>query len=204
VSGPDRREAIISAARQLFAQRGYHATTTKDIARAAGVAEGTIFRYFPTKAELLVELAGPPVLAVLTHTAEAVQAADLADPQAVWRILRQYLGERWQLMFDNQDVIQIVFAEVATFPQLFGEFVRRALIDPAGPGARILQVLQGTGTFRPLPLETMVALLGGPLLALFQIRRAGLTAPPATGDSAILDQMTDVLLFGLTGRRMGV
>jgi AcrR family transcriptional regulator len=51
----DKRQAILSAARELFASKGYEETTTAEIARAAGVAVGTIYLYFQTKHEILVE-----------------------------------------------------------------------------------------------------------------------------------------------------
>jgi len=49
-----RKEAVIRAATELFAQRGYSATPTSEIAQAAGVAEGTIFHHFKTKEGILV------------------------------------------------------------------------------------------------------------------------------------------------------
>src|SRR3954452_23946200 len=47
------RETIAHAARQLFAERGYHATTLPDIAEAADVSTRTIFAYFPSKEDIL-------------------------------------------------------------------------------------------------------------------------------------------------------
>jgi AcrR family transcriptional regulator len=52
----DRREAILQAAAELFAERGFHATTTSEVARRAGVAEGTIFHHFQTKEGILLYL----------------------------------------------------------------------------------------------------------------------------------------------------
>jgi AcrR family transcriptional regulator len=46
------RKRVLAASRDLFRRRGYQATTTKDIAAAAGVSEPTVFRQFGTKAEL--------------------------------------------------------------------------------------------------------------------------------------------------------
>jgi len=48
---------VLSAALALFCEHGYAATSTRRIAEAAGVAEGLIFHYFPTKDALLLELA---------------------------------------------------------------------------------------------------------------------------------------------------
>ena len=50
----DKRARIFAAATELFADRGYSAVTTERIAEAADVGTGTLFRYFPTKADLLV------------------------------------------------------------------------------------------------------------------------------------------------------
>ena len=46
------RQAILKAALELFARRGFHRTTTRQIARRAGIAEGTLFNYFETKDDL--------------------------------------------------------------------------------------------------------------------------------------------------------
>ena len=51
-----RKEAILEAATQLFAQRGFSATPTSAIANEAGVAEGLIFHYFQTKEGILLSL----------------------------------------------------------------------------------------------------------------------------------------------------
>lgn len=47
-----RRKAILDATLPLFARKGFAATTTKEIAQAAGVSEGLIFKHFPSKASL--------------------------------------------------------------------------------------------------------------------------------------------------------
>src|SRR5689334_1481074 len=50
-------DRILQAARRLFAQKGYESTTTRDIARAAAIATGTLFNYFPTKEAVIARLA---------------------------------------------------------------------------------------------------------------------------------------------------
>jgi AcrR family transcriptional regulator len=49
------RETIARVARELFAERGYHATTLPDIAEAADVSTRTIFAYFPSKEDILFD-----------------------------------------------------------------------------------------------------------------------------------------------------
>jgi TetR/AcrR family fatty acid metabolism transcriptional regulator len=53
----ERFTAILTAARAVLAQKGYERTVITDIAKQAGVVEGTIYRYFTNKRELLVRVA---------------------------------------------------------------------------------------------------------------------------------------------------
>lgn len=62
-----RREAIAAAAMGLFAEHGFDAVTVAQVAAAAGVAEKTVFNYFPTKAELFFD-EGEDLLAELLLT----------------------------------------------------------------------------------------------------------------------------------------
>jgi AcrR family transcriptional regulator len=52
LSGDERREAIIRAVRRVFAERGFHGTTTRALAEAAGVSEALLFKHFPNKEAL--------------------------------------------------------------------------------------------------------------------------------------------------------
>ena len=63
MSGEDRRRQLIEIAIDLFSQRGFSGTTTREIAVAAGVTEAIIFRHFATKQDLYA--------AILDHTATA-------------------------------------------------------------------------------------------------------------------------------------
>jgi AcrR family transcriptional regulator len=50
----ERREELISAAIPVFAEKGYHAAPTTEIAKRAGISQAYLFRLFPTKEELFV------------------------------------------------------------------------------------------------------------------------------------------------------
>ncbi|MBE9508961.1 MAG: helix-turn-helix transcriptional regulator, partial [Chloroflexi bacterium] len=49
-----RRAQILNAAATVFAEKGFHRATTREIARVADVSEGTIYNYFDSKEDLLV------------------------------------------------------------------------------------------------------------------------------------------------------
>lgn len=77
-SGQERQAAIITAAAALFAANGFKGTTTKEIAKAAGISEALLFKYFPTKqalyAAILKEKVSIPEL--LASVEEAAQKRD--------------------------------------------------------------------------------------------------------------------------------
>src|ERR1700733_7990381 len=52
LSGEERRAAIIQAVKRVFADKGVHGTTTRELARAAGVSEALLFKHFPDKEAL--------------------------------------------------------------------------------------------------------------------------------------------------------
>jgi AcrR family transcriptional regulator len=59
LSAEERREAIIKAVRQVFAEKGFHGTTTRELAEAAGVSEALLFKHFPTKEALFGAMHAP-------------------------------------------------------------------------------------------------------------------------------------------------
>ena len=52
LSGQERRAAIIKAVRRVFVEKGFHGTTTRELADAAGVSEALLFKHFPSKEAL--------------------------------------------------------------------------------------------------------------------------------------------------------
>jgi AcrR family transcriptional regulator len=69
-----RRTDILSAAKHVFAERGYHATTIADIARQAGLSYGSIYWYYESKEALFHELMSLEAAALRAHINEAVRA----------------------------------------------------------------------------------------------------------------------------------
>lgn len=66
---PDKEKKILEAAITVISEKGFNASTTSEIAQMAGVAEGTIFRYFKTKRDILqgilihlVNIVGEPLI----------------------------------------------------------------------------------------------------------------------------------------------
>jgi AcrR family transcriptional regulator len=79
------RETIASAARELFATRGYHATTLAEIAEAADVSTRTIFAYFPSKEDILFSNFA------LTREALARALAERPEGQDALETVREFI-----------------------------------------------------------------------------------------------------------------
>jgi len=86
----DTRARLFAAASELFATRGYHATTVDAIAKRAGVAKGTFFVHFATKDAVITDL-----VRIQTRQAKKARAAALPDgPLAALRATVLMLGEQ--------------------------------------------------------------------------------------------------------------
>lgn len=56
MAGDERREQILKATMRLFSESGFRGTTTKEIAKAAGISEATVFKHFANKEELYTDI----------------------------------------------------------------------------------------------------------------------------------------------------
>jgi AcrR family transcriptional regulator len=73
------RMKILEASRRLFAEQGYEATTTRDVAAAAGIASGTLFNYFATKEAIVACLAAEAMAEALDDVRGRAEAAETLE-----------------------------------------------------------------------------------------------------------------------------
>jgi AcrR family transcriptional regulator len=122
--GRARREQIVGAATRVFAEKGFRRSTTREVARAAGVSEGTIYNYFEDKDALL--------LAILDRLNETERrAADFEEGMATDfpGFLKEYLRRRISLMWENREVFRIVLSEILVNAELRARYLQR-VVDP--------------------------------------------------------------------------
>ncbi len=88
-SGQERQASLISTAASLFAANGFKGTTTKEIAKAAGISEALLFKYFPTKRALYAAILAEK--AQYSGLREAVEeAAEKRDDERFFTLLASY------------------------------------------------------------------------------------------------------------------
>lgn len=116
------RNRIIKAAQKLFARQGYDGTTTRDLATAAGVAEGTVFRHFPNKKAILIEVATQGWVEILTDL--LTELSEMGSYEAVGQVMRR----RMLNFHKNSDLMRVCFME-AQFHEDLRDRVQTEVID---------------------------------------------------------------------------
>ena len=94
------RQHIYSIASSLFLEKGYEATTLKDIAEAADVSTGTLYRYFPSKGDFLVEIGRASVEHLKTYAEELPE--ELPIVEAVLSVLLEDIRGTQRVFFSPE------------------------------------------------------------------------------------------------------
>ncbi len=89
-----RRQDLVHAAIEIFAQQGYQRTEVQQIADAAGVAKGTVYRYFPSKQALFLAAADYSMQCLTDAVDQAVEGVD--DPIARLRTAAHAVADYFQ------------------------------------------------------------------------------------------------------------
>jgi AcrR family transcriptional regulator len=90
-----RREQIVGAAMRVFAEKGFRRATTREVARAAGVSEGTIYNYFEDKDALLLA-----ILDRLNETERRAEDFEQGMSTDFREFLEEYLRRRISLIWE--------------------------------------------------------------------------------------------------------
>jgi AcrR family transcriptional regulator len=157
----DKRQAILTAARELFASQGYEETTIAEIARAAGMAVGTVYLYFQNKHDILVDVC----LALNAEVAQVIQSPEiLALPlqQVPRAIIEATFGNaRKNLRFMN------CFQVEGQSPEEIAR-LRASKDEIAGSLNAYLQYLVAEGYIAPVDTAAYAELLNGLVSAALQ------------------------------------
>ena len=104
---PDGKKKVLAAALELFSNKGFHATTTAKIAQLAGVSEGTIYKYFPSKNELLKQLLTPLFLKIKNNFFIKVQ-----NYHNLTELVSFFVEDRVQFVINNFSLFKLFIQEV--------------------------------------------------------------------------------------------
>ena len=180
-----RQEQFLEVAVRLFSRNGLEGTTTKDIAREAGVSPGLIYHYYPSKEELLVAVvAHNDPVSDLRPLLEAQMEGSIAD--ALPRVLRGISDS----LEKRRDFLWLCMRAAGRFPT-----VAQALKETKEQVTELLggffQARVATGELRPYDYNRLA---WGIYNTMAMEHLAG---APKRGD---MDNVVEVLLYGLLPR----
>jgi AcrR family transcriptional regulator len=166
-----RREQILQTALKLFAAQGFDATSTRQIAREVGIAEGLIFHYFPTKASLLTAILEDRVEDRRAFRRELHPLLENAAGKPVSEVLRSVASGWLATVRRDEEIIIVLFTTAQTNPE-----VREAWQELIREGAELLTGylaarVEAGELRKDLPLETAATMFVSSLMIFFLTRR---------------------------------
>jgi len=192
-----RRNQILDAAAAVFAEKGFHRATTKEIARTAGVSEGTIYNYFDSKADLLIGIMAR--LAELEHLDEELADALQSDAcDFLVAIFRQRMG----LIQQNHETIQAIMPEMLVNPPLRERFYQQFVQPTMALFEQYIQARIELGHIRPVNVPLTVRAVQGMFVGLLVLRILG-DEPLQSGWGELPEVLATLVLDGLSPREGG-
>jgi TetR/AcrR family fatty acid metabolism transcriptional regulator len=149
---PDKRARILEAAVWVFARKGYFGARVSEIARRAGVADGTIYLYFRNKEDILVSLFDEVMSEHVEKGRRELEAVEGAGARLLL-IARHHL----RLLGGNRDLAVVFQVELRQSTKFMERFTAGWLKDYLGVVAEVLEQGQRDGTVRadvPVTLAT--------------------------------------------------
>ena len=138
------RTRIVRAAQKLFARQGYDGTTTRDLAAAAGVAEGTLFRHFANKKAILVEVATEGWVEILTDL--LTELSEMGSYEAVAQVMRR----RMLNFHANADMMRVCFMEAQFHPELRDRVQSEVIAKMTDVAEAFFQTAMEKGIYRSM------------------------------------------------------
>jgi AcrR family transcriptional regulator len=190
-----RREQILDAAMEVFAEKGFAMATTAEIAREASVAEGTIYNYFPSKRELFV--------AVIKNFVITVPLLELIDklPQGDMAVTFGHILQNRFKLIESENVSRMpsLMAEVIRDQELKEIWTTQFLQPFLSKMEGIYGSLMTTGKFHRIEPSILVRGIGGMFLGFLILKIMEGEASPLNRlpQEKVITAMSELILHGL-------
>jgi TetR/AcrR family fatty acid metabolism transcriptional regulator len=189
----DKREAILRAATKVFARSGYFNSKVADVAKVAGVADGTVYLYFKSKEEILRSLFDRGVGEMIREARARIEA--LADPRAK---LREIARLHLEGLGADRDLAVVFQVELRGSTKFMEEFSAAGLAEYLALIRETFEEGQRTGAFRrELNPKVFAKVLFG---ALDEMATNWILSPRRYKLAPMADQVVDILLVGASAR----
>ncbi|MGB8330927.1 MAG: TetR/AcrR family transcriptional regulator [Polyangiales bacterium] len=192
--GPDKRARILKAAIKVFAKNGFYATRVSEIAKAAGVADGTIYLYFKNKDDVLITIFEEGIRQLLAILREVAESEEPFDTR-ISRIIELQLG----LLEEQRDLAEVITVNLRQSSRLLKQYAAPLFMQYIEVIAGVVRQGQEQGAFRnDLNPRVVARSLFGALDAILLTWALGESDPAALRKAAM--HCASLFLEGLTKR----
>lgn len=188
----ETRTRILKAALKLFARQGYDGTTTRDLAETANVAEGTLFRHFPNKKAILVEVATQGWVEILTDL--LTELSGMASYKAVAQVMRR----RMLHLHENADMLRVCFMEAQFHPDLRDHIQSEVIAKMTDVAEAFFQTAMDQGIYRQMDAQMVARVFLG-MFAIAGFSQSTIMAPGTAGMEMhqMAEGLADIFLHGV-------
>jgi AcrR family transcriptional regulator len=193
----DRRDDILKASLHLFAEKGFHGTSMRDIAREADITEGLIYHYFASKRDLFRAIIEEHSFLPLLRT-----LPDLAGQLDLRALLIVLARGFFDVLRQNTELTRLLLQEVQVFPEEKEAFFADAVGESISELAKILETRMNSKARAGVDPQVASRLFFNALLAFFveQEILGGKHLLPAD-EQTYVDHLVDMFVKRLgTGR----
>jgi AcrR family transcriptional regulator len=175
---PNLDEAVLKAALELFSEKGYHHASLSEIARKAGVGTPAIYRRWPNKAAIAMDI-----------VTRAAQPQPIPDTGSIRRDLTEFFKFRLRLWSSPlfSQIILPVASEAGLDRELAAEIRRRTLeYRESGPTQRVRKAIASGDLRADTDPQRLLDMLEGPLVLPLLFSQ---TPPEESDAQAIVDRV---------------
>jgi AcrR family transcriptional regulator len=189
------RTRILSAAQRLFAAQGFDGTSTRELAQAAGIAEGTLFRHFPNKKAILVEVATSGWVEILTDL--LTELSEMGSYKAVAQVMRRRM---WNLQ-KNVEMMRVCFMEVQFHPDLRDRIQLEVITKMTDVAEAFFQTAMDKGVYRQMDAKLVAKVFLG-MFAVAGFSDKTVMEPDATPQEMqqMAEGLADIFLNGVLAK----
>ena len=198
-----RKEArpaeLLSAALELFVERGFAATKLEDVASRAGVSKGTLYLYFDSKESLFKAVIEQGILPLLDEGEQLL----LQHRDNARSLLQEMIMRWWQILGGSAlgGIPKLMISEAGNFPDVATYYYDNVIVRGRELMRQALQRGVNAGEFRPLDIDSTIDVVMAPVLMLAVWRYS--LGPCGCGKQdpqAYMQTYLDILMNGILNK----
>ena len=195
-SDPGKRERILASAMKVFARKGFASARVSDVAREAGVADGTIYLYFASKDAILIAIFEEGMQEVIDGLAKGLKGID--DPRERLRFFCRY---HLTVCENDPDLAEVLLVELRFSDKFLSEYKPSVMLDRYLEAlALIISEGQRRGMFkREIPTGVAMGAIFGALdeISLHRVLQRRKRSEPTFDVESVAESVSNMLITGL-------